>query len=153
MKKIIKKIIKLLRRPSLGVIKFYWRVFKPKTRGVKVVLVYKDQFLLVKHSYGFRHTFPGGGIKKRETPEDAAKREIKEELGIVLNEVVFAESFISTQFGKSDEIFVYRASLLDNKFVIDNIEIEEAGWFNKTNLPPLEYVSSRILDNKISLIG
>ena len=43
---------------------------------------------MIRHSYGPRSWgLPGGGIDKGETPEAAAIREVREELGIQLNAV------------------------------------------------------------------
>lgn len=66
------------------------------------------------HPIGNYYTFPGGGIEERESLEDGAKREIKEELGIEVNiikrlyylekkeaiEHFFLCEYISGEFGK-----------------------------------------------------
>ena len=111
------------------VIKLYWRVFKPKTTGVKVFIKYKDQVFFIQNSYGQRYwTLPGGGVKKGESLEDAAKREVKEEVGIVLNQVISKGSFLYEEEGKKDMIHVFFAEVEDNLFRIDNLEIKNASW-------------------------
>ena len=51
----------------------------------RVVIIDGDYVYLIKRHVIGRPTYfsiPGGGIEKGESPEEAAKREIKEELGI-----------------------------------------------------------------------
>ena len=45
-----------------------------------------DQILLVKHSYQDKWGLPGGWLNKRETLEQSAARELKEELGTGLSD-------------------------------------------------------------------
>ncbi|GAF11509.1 Nudix hydrolase family protein [Bacillus sp. JCM 19046] len=84
-----------------------------RDRGVALLLK-KDKIALIKRvrngqSY---YVFPGGGIESGETPEQATKREAREELGVVVKvqrkvaEIVdegtqhyFLVSIISGEFG------------------------------------------------------
>lgn len=76
------KVIKFLTPILLPIVRLYWRIFKPKTFGVKVIVENNDKFLLIRNSYGRkRWTFPGGKIENNEEPKDAAFREVKEEVG------------------------------------------------------------------------
>ena len=61
-----------------------WRITKPITVGVRLLLVRERTVLLVKHTYHRRWYLPGGGVCKGETLEDAARREAAEELGATL---------------------------------------------------------------------
>jgi 8-oxo-dGTP pyrophosphatase MutT (NUDIX family) len=57
-----------------------WRLFRPRTRGVKVML-FNDagEIMLVRNSYGRSDLFllPGGGIRPFEAPAAAAAREVR----------------------------------------------------------------------------
>lgn len=111
------------------VLRLYWRVFRPVHTGVKVLVIHKDKVLFVQHSYGQKEwTLPGGGIKKRETPEDAAKREVREEVGIQLNTVTEKGSFLYDGEGKKVTIFVFTAVVENLNYKIDNFEIQNASW-------------------------
>ena len=49
---------------------------------VDVFIVYKDKVLLRKHEKYHKWLAPGGHIELDETPNDAALREVKEEVGL-----------------------------------------------------------------------
>ncbi len=44
------------------------------------IIRHRDRVLLVKTRCGWQ--LPGGGLKRRETPRDAARREVREETGL-----------------------------------------------------------------------
>lgn len=57
--------------------------------AVVVVVWHKDRVLLLKHSYRPRYPWglPTGWVGYGETPEAAARREVLEESGLVVNEL------------------------------------------------------------------
>lgn len=141
------KIIKLLTPVLLPVVKLYWRVFKPETFGVKVIIESKGKFLWVKNDYGYRSiTFPGGSIEKGESAEEAAIREVEEEVGIDLINLKIVGKILSIEEGKKDNITVFYGQSGTDKFVLDDFEIAEAGWFTKDNLPKFSTLSQKIWD-------
>lgn len=61
----------------------WWRLRGARREGT-LVAVYVDQaLLLVRSSYLNEWNFPGGGIKRGETPDAAARRELAEEIGLI----------------------------------------------------------------------
>ena len=61
----------------------WWRLRGARREGA-LVAVYVDQALLiVRSSYLKEWNFPGGGIKRGETPDAAARRELAEEIGLI----------------------------------------------------------------------
>src|SRR5437588_13105692 len=65
----------------------WWLVRHPRVSGVKCVLTQGDLVLLVRHTYGHRGwDLPGGSMKRGESPESAARREIGEELGLGIDD-------------------------------------------------------------------
>lgn len=145
---------KIIRTPF----KWYWKLFKIKTRGVRVLLVHRDKIILVRHWYNSLWVMPGGGIKKYETPEQAAIREIKEEVGIDIKQLDYLLGIYSnTREGKNDEVHCFVVEL-DSLIEIPrrkfNIEISDVIWSSLSNLPSnisratkdriQEYVNSQI---------
>lgn len=59
-------------------------ILKPQLRGVSVIVADSEgRVLLVRHSYGPEGwSLPGGGCARGEDAEAAARRELREELGI-----------------------------------------------------------------------
>ena len=82
---------------------------------------------------------PGGRIEPRETEEGACHREIKEELGIEITDLVKFDSSIykpGSLFHKPNMLFyfeTYHARALSTE-IRPNSEIREYGWFSYDSL-------------------
>lgn len=86
--------------------------------------------------------FFGGGIEEGETPEEAVKREAKEELGIELKDLRFFRRYEQREEDGFHEKFVFVAP--SNKPVEELKKRQEEGR-------DLEFITSKDLDNlKIS---
>jgi 8-oxo-dGTP diphosphatase len=64
--------------------RLWWFVRRPKHRGAVVALWHDGKLLMVRSSYRARWDLPGGGIEAGEDARDAALRELREEIGLVL---------------------------------------------------------------------
>lgn len=116
--------------------RLYWFIARPKTYGVKCIIRFGQEVLIVQHTYGHRHwTFPGGGIKRRETPEEAVKREVMEEVGIELTNLIPIGDFFTTDEYKRDRVYCFQAEVKDKNFRIRKEEIKEAKWFPIEAMP------------------
>jgi 8-oxo-dGTP pyrophosphatase MutT (NUDIX family) len=118
--------------------KLAWKVFRPRTRGVKVMLFNPaGEILLIRNSYGRSDQFllPGGGIRPFESPERAARREIREEVGCTLSGLALVSTHFTSAQGKRDTIYLFKAVSADEP-AIDNFEVEEARFFPVKALPP-----------------
>ena len=82
----MRKVIDPLWRLGLGAaywgLRVVWFVLRPRHRGALVAVWHDDRVLLVRNSYRPWLSFPGGGLKRRESPVEAAARELREEVGI-----------------------------------------------------------------------
>src|SRR3990167_6845265 len=72
----------------------YWFVFRPRTQSVKCLIEYDGKLLLVRSRYWRRYwTLPGGRIRIQtpfeESPVDAAKRELREVVGLTADPLVY----------------------------------------------------------------
>ena len=114
---------------------FYRFIFRPETFGVKILIECDEKFLLIRNSYGVDHwTFPGGGVKKRESPENAVKREVNEEVGVEINPVVLGQYFNTRHYTK-DTVYCFYAKVDSFDFRIDESEVTEAKWFSEPEIP------------------
>ena len=112
----------------------WWKIRKPTTFGVKVLLIHPDdpaQCLIVRHSYSdsARWGMPGGAYRPgRETPEQAGVREVFEELALTVTEVpAVLDTVCTTLEGKRDTLTIVQATPVSGSFV-RSPEIAEARW-------------------------
>lgn len=115
-----------------------WRLLRPQTRGVKVMLFTAGgEIVLIRNSYGRSDQFvlPGGGIHRSESPDTAARREIREELGCELDHLVQVSTHYSGREGKRDTIFLFRARAVEPPRKA-SFEVAEVGNFPLGALPP-----------------
>jgi ADP-ribose pyrophosphatase YjhB (NUDIX family) len=113
----------------------YWRLLKPTTVGVRVAASdERGQVLLVRHTYMRGWYLPGGGLKRRETLEQAARRELREETGLSASEIALAGAFTSIVDGKTDHVLLFRARV-SGTLSPTSAEIAEARWFPLEGLP------------------
>jgi ADP-ribose pyrophosphatase YjhB (NUDIX family) len=131
---ILYTVYKIVRTPIL----WYQRKFNIKTKGVRVMVLYQNEILLVRHWYNGIYVMPGGGVHKNESPEIAAWREVKEETGIVLDKVDnLLGVYSNNKEGKNDTVYCYVFKLKQkispsNTF---NLEIADRKWFDIEHLP------------------
>ncbi len=108
---------------------------RPVTLGVRVMLIREAQVLLVRQSYLPGWFMPGGGLERGETLEEAARREVREEVGAEMGALQLLGAY--THFGewKSDHNIVFFCTdfTLNGK---PDAEIAEARFFPLEALPP-----------------
>ncbi len=114
----------------------YRKILRPKTRGVKIIIRCKDEILLIKNTYGKRHlwTLPGGGVHRKEALSEAAKREVKEEVGIKLRDL----KKLGTVTEKKDTKHIFLTRVENKNHRIDKNEIKQAAWFPLKALPKFD---------------
>lgn len=137
------KIIQFIFKKLHAIRKWYWRTFKIKTFGARVLIEKEGKIFLVQHRYNNFWVFPGGGIKRRESIEDTCRREFFEETGMIIEN--FSKklgTYQNHQSGKNDTL----AILVANDFqkgpklnffqkIMNKIEIKNKSWFDIDNLP------------------
>jgi len=118
-------------------LRVYWRVARPTVVGVKCVVTNDDDVLLVRHTYGHRAwDLPGGTVRRRELPIDAARREMHEELGRRIEDWQMLGTMNATADHHDDNLHLFTADIGDRRIDIDLLELAEAVWFAPDDLPP-----------------
>jgi 8-oxo-dGTP pyrophosphatase MutT (NUDIX family) len=116
--------------------RWYWFVFRPTTSGVKCVVEHDGRWLMIRTTYGKGlWTHPGGGVGRGEAPEDAARREVAEELGITLSTVTPIGDYFSDREYKRDTVYCFIARVDAPRFEIAPAEVAEARWIDPHQLP------------------
>lgn len=102
----------------MPLVRLYWRVFKPKTHGVRVLIVSASdadtRVLLVRHAYGDQSLWniPGGGFNpKKESAAEAARREVTEELSLDCVDLREIGMYQTEGEGKRDTVVLFSALL------------------------------------------
>jgi len=112
----------------------FWRLMKPITVGVRVILLKEGKVLLVEHTYSSGWYLPGGGVKKFETLDEAIKRELAEEAGAKLGILRLVGIYTNLYEHKSDHIVVFVCEDFTLTGMKDR-EVKSLGFFNVHELP------------------
>src|SRR5215469_10288610 len=98
-------------RVGFPLARIWWRLTRPRHEGVVVTLYVGSELLLVRLSYRFGWHLPGGGLRRGETPEAAARRELAEEIGLSVSTLRSVGSMCTVLDGRRDRIHIFRAAL------------------------------------------
>jgi 8-oxo-dGTP pyrophosphatase MutT (NUDIX family) len=111
------------------------------TRGMTLgsrtaVIDGQGRFMLVKQTYAPGWIFPGGGVERGETCEEAALREIEEEAAIFARGALeFKGIFSNEKEMRGDHLAFYVLRDFDQRAFTPNMEIADARFFHPNELP------------------
>ena len=116
----------------------WFLVARPRTFGTRVLIHQRGSgaILLIRHSYGASHLWypPGGGYRpSREAAEDAARREVREEVGIDLGRLDPLGQYQSERGGNRDTVTLFSSETEDQPTVC-SAEIAEHRWIEPGDL-------------------
>ena len=123
--------------PLAHVVRHRWRRWrKVPIAGVSIIITnIAGDVLLLKHSYGPSvWALPGGGLGRGEDPEAAARREVREELGVDLVRVTPIATLEEVLSGSPHTAHVF-AAICDTHPRPDRREVIEARFFPSHSLP------------------
>jgi 8-oxo-dGTP pyrophosphatase MutT (NUDIX family) len=112
---------------------YVW-IVRPLTLGVRVMMVQEGRVLLIRQTYLDGWFMPGGGMHRRETPEQAARREVREEVGAELGNIMLWGVFSNFEEFRND----HTALFLSDQFTLDgghDREVAELRFFPLDELP------------------
>jgi 8-oxo-dGTP diphosphatase len=142
-------LLRVFRRLPVGARRRVVRVLAPSfTVGAIAVVERSDgSVLLVRHTYRRRWGTPGGLLSRGETPPDAVRREVAEEVGLDVEIVAEPAIVVDPEPRRVDVI--YRCALAAGARADDarprSPEIEECRWFPADELPELQHETSAAL--------
>ncbi|WP_406661436.1 NAD(+) diphosphatase [Methanolobus sp. ZRKC3] len=118
-------------------------LFFPKISPAIIVMIEKEDKLLMARSPYFPEGIYGliaGFVEPGESIEEAVVREVYEEVGISIKDI---EYFGSQPWPYPDSLMIrFTAKYSGGEICIDNVEIEDAGWFTMDEMPSVPGTSS-----------
>ena len=89
-------------RFAYSLYRVYLWIARPLTLGVRVMMIQDGRVLLIRQTYLDGWFMPGGGIHKGETLEQAARREVREEVQGDLKNMTLLGAYSNFEESKSD---------------------------------------------------
>src|SRR6516162_8060393 len=93
--------------------RIWWRLTCPRHQGVVVAVYVGPALLLVRPSYRAGWHLPGGGVRRGETPEASARRELEEEIGLTATALVPAGCTCTSWDGRRDRVHFFELQLVE----------------------------------------
>ncbi len=125
----------------------------PRISPAIIVAVIKDGKLLLAHNAKFKndmYSLVAGFVDSNETLEDCVRREVFEEISIKVKNIKYINSQ-SWPFPNSLMVG-FLAEYAGGEINVDGVEIADAAWFDKDNLPTLPpkfTIARKIIDKYI----
>ena len=151
MGKQVDRVIRLGYRAAYWGLRGWWWLRRPATCGAGVAIWHGGRVLLIRTSYRNCYSLPGGFVRRGETSEQAARRELIEELGIDLSGHRLRHAWNGTLpfESRQDTVDIWEVTLEDTPQVrITGREIVWAGWMN-----PSEALGRRLLPHLALYLG
>lgn len=131
----------------------FLRQYLKHTRRAYILVVAEGKILVVKNilSRGQWH-LPGGGIRKNETPQQAAKRELQEEVNLSIEtplEQTAKGTWQTDKLGQTYFIFMVKLPKLPQARRLW-LELSDAAWLNPAELNPRNTSAEILAALKIS---
>jgi len=113
------------------VLRAWWSIRRPHTRGALIALWNGGEILLVKNSYRHEFTLPGGYVKSGESVAEAAARELAEECEIRVDPRAIAIAYVGVHRyeNRVDDVTIAEVTVADRpRFAVDHREVVWAGF-------------------------
>lgn len=120
-------------------LELYLSIDRRERQAATGYIFFEGKMLLIRQSYGTQvWTYPGGFLHGGEVPEIGLRREVFEEVGLILTRVKLIEK--TTDSRKNHNITVHRfyAEAKTELTVPDKVEVLETKWV------PLEELSEHV---------
>jgi 8-oxo-dGTP pyrophosphatase MutT (NUDIX family) len=117
----------------------WWFLRRPPQRGAIVALWHGRRVLLIRNSYTWFWSAPGGSVGRGEAPAAAAARELREEIGLELPPGALRLAMEVEHFWqyRHDRVHVFEAELAAAPALrLDNREVVEARFIDPESIDP-----------------
>ena len=118
---------------------------RPAHDGAVVAVWLDGRVLAVQQSYRTTVSWPGGGIRRSEEPREAARRELREDLGLAVrpDDLVLAREMVVDWDFRRERVRVFELRLeaepvlrIDNREIVAARFVEPQALLAAHNLPP-----------------
>src|SRR5882672_5272255 len=104
--------------------RMWWQLTRPRHEGAMVAVYVGPALLLVRSSYRVGWQLPGGGVRRGEMPEVAARRELAEEIGLAASALLPAGVTCGIWDGRRDRVHFFELRLVElPQLQLDNREV------------------------------
>ena len=136
----MKYLLKIWRVLPLGIQIILSRIIRPlfQVFAAGVIFNQDNKILLVKSTYQRFHPWglPGGSLDYGESPEDAVKREVWEETGLIVE----IKRFLLVKTWSPDRVGMYYLCEITGGEIHPTDEVSEADYFSLDDLPDVRPV-------------
>lgn len=136
---------RLAYRVGFRAARLWWWLRRPAHDGAVVAVWHAGRILVVQQSYRANPSWPGGGIRWGEEPREAARRELREELGLEVeaDDFVLARDMVVDWDFRRDRVRVFELRLrsepvlrIDNREVVGARFVDPRALLAEAVLPP-----------------